>query len=150
MLKEFIERLSKLEDVDHPYKPSYLKMKPDEDDELAEMCKRRRCEKCESPEEYCWHVIRAVEEKSALYSAANRILDALEKHGSHVLLGLTDGERELDAGEFLDSEYGEKICLKCRMNGTTECPEDFYGPTCLRRDMVSVVGKVLSAVNELV
>ena len=150
MLKEFIERMSKLEDADHPYQPSYLKMKADEDDELAEMCKRRRCEKCESPEEYCWHVIRSVEEKSAVYSAANRILDSLEKQGSRVLLGLTDGEREQDAAEFLDSEYGEKICLKCRMNGTTECPEDFYGPTCLRRDMVSVVGKVLSAVNELV
>ena len=150
MLKEFIERLSKLEDADHPYKPAYLKMKPDEDDELAEMCERRRCEKCETPDEYCWHVIRAVEEKSALYSAANRILDALEKHGSHVLLGLTDGERELDAGEFLDSEYGEKICEKCRMNGTEKCPEDYYSPDCFRKVLVKRVGQVLSAVNELV
>lgn len=140
-LREFIERMARLEDKEHLYKPEYLRLKS-EDDELEEMCERMECERCPDPESYCRQVLSDLEKKAELYSAANRILEALQRRGSYALLGMTEAGSEKESPDFRVSEYGENFCERCQMYGKAECPEDVYAPACARRETVKAVDSV--------
>ena len=147
LLGNFIESLSRIEDKEHLFRPEYLRMGTDED-EAEPIC--ARCEKCTTPEDYCWLVTSHMEEKASLLSAANRILDALQKRGHWILHRELRGANEKYSPDFWDSDYGEEFCRKCREYGKANCPEDVYSPECARRETVKAVERVLSAVDELI
>ena len=152
MLKEFIYRLSKIEDKEKLFEPSYLMMGSDEE-EASRVC--AGCEKCYRPEDYCYRVLSRLHDKEALLSAGNRVLDALLKRGHWVLTGymnspaesvrLCDGEVKL----YWDSEYGESFCRRCGLYGKESCPEDVHSEACARNATARVAEQVVSAVNEL-
>ena len=153
MLKEFVERLSKLEDRHNLFKPEYLSMDTDEE-EASRVC--AECEKCYTPEDYCDRVISRLEDKEVVLSAGNRILDALAKNGCWVMSWCVDphveavdpesGEVALDWG----GDYGESFCSRCRLYGKDECPEDVLDETCARHETARAVESVISVLNELI
>ena len=153
MLVEFIYNLSKIEDRQNLFEPSYLRMDSDEK-EASRVC--ADCEKCYTPENYCHNVLSRMEDKEAVLSACNRILDALLKRGHWVMSGCfdprvetvtpCDGEVKLDWG----GEYGEDFCRRCRLYGKEKCPEDVHDEECARNMTARAVEHVISAVNELI
>ena len=149
MLKEFIYRLSKIEDIQNLFEPSYLSMDSDEEEALR-VCEM--CEKCCTPEGYCKRVISRMEDKEAVLSAANRILDALLKRGYWAMPESLDGEPQSKGEVKLDwdSEYGERFCRRCRLYGKESCPEDVEDESCARHKTACAVENVISVVNELI
>ena len=133
-LREYLEELSLLEDARDSFKPEYLTLDEDSEEErLCEGCEDRNCDNS------CGLCLQEV------ISGANRLIHTLLTKGVYRVPGLfgMDSECLSPSREKVsfcwDSEYGEDFCRKCRMYGNDACPEDVNDESCARRATVKAI-----------
>ena len=153
-LREYLEGLSRLEDARDSFKPEYLTLDEESEEEwLCEGCEDRNCDNSCG---LCFGVQSALDEKQEVISGANRLIHTLLTKGVYRVPGLfgMDCECLSPSDEKVsfcwDSEYGEDFCRKCSMYGNDACPEDVNDESCARRATVKAIEQVTAAVNELI
>ena len=156
LLKEFLQRLSLVEDPKHTFEREHLML--DEEDYAREYCENvaedRDCPNyCEDA--CCW-LRDHLETARRIVSAGNRVIDALVREGFWGLTELVPYEPyKIDecvrhATSWYDGYYdAEGFCGGCRYCGTEDCPDEVFNPDCARMYTAYAIERVTDAVNEL-